>query len=330
MKKIYRIELPVPFPLKTTNVYWIDESPRTLVDTGIKTEESFNELTGWFRLHGFKFNSIERILITHGHIDHYGQAKKISSLTGAEIFIHPIEYGRIRTLLHSLGILRILLLKNGVPQELTNEALKYMETAQRWADNLEEAFFLSDGEEIPFRSMTWRSIHCPGHSPGLLCFYWKEEGILFTGDHLLKEITPNPVLNVPREGEPFQYNSLKDYLRSLKKIENLETRLLLPGHGEEIDDPKGLLQKVFDHHRQRMEHILSVLGDLEKTPYEITAELFPGVPPFEIFLGISEVLGHLQILKEQGRVTAEEKGGRDIYRLEQNPEAGLSPVRGVK
>jgi glyoxylase-like metal-dependent hydrolase (beta-lactamase superfamily II) len=314
--KIYKIELPVPFPIKTTNVYFIDESPRTLVDTGIKTEESFEALNKGLEQIGTSVTSIERILITHCHIDHYGQAKKLSTLSGASIYIHPKEYGRIRSFIHTFGFLKLILLRNGTPEALVNEIIHYFESGQKWGDPLEEAFFLNDGDTIQFQSMTWKTIHCPGHSPGLICFYWPEKKILFSSDHLLKEITPNPTLNVPEYGLPFQYPSLKQYLASLEKIEKLEISLLLPGHGEEVKDVKGLIQKVFAHHRERMDHVLSSLSKGEKTPFEIAMDLFPGVPPFEVFLGISEAVGHLEILKEKGLVRLKEREGKDYYSLE--------------
>lgn len=314
--KIYKIELPIPFPMKTTNVFLIDEPPRTLVDTGIKTDASFEMLKKELGGLGFSIPSIERILITHGHIDHYGQAQKISSLSGAPIYIHPKEYGRIRSVIHSFGPLKSILLRNGVPEALVNEAIRFMESAQKMADSLDEAFFLEDGETIPFASMIWKTIHCPGHSPGLVCFYWPEKKTLFTGDHLLKEITPNPVLNVPDRKSPLRYPSLKEYLSSLEKIEKLEISLLLPGHGEEVHDAKGLIQKILTHHGERMERILACLSNGEKTPFEIAMDLFPGVSPFEIFLGISEAVGHLEILKEKGRVRMTEREGKDYYSLE--------------
>ena len=313
--KIFKIELPIPFPLKSTNVYFIDESPRTLIDTGIKTEASFEGLKKGLEEIGVSLSSIERILITHGHIDHYGQAKKLSSISGARIYIHPVEYGRIRSILHSFGFLKSILLRNGVPQGVVNETIYFMESAQNMADPLDEAFFIGDGDSIPFDSITWKAVHCPGHSPGLLCFYWPEKKILFTGDHLIKEITPNPVLTVPEGGPPFRYPSLKDYLTSLKKIEKMDIDLLLPGHGEEIDDPEGLIKKIFVHHQERMDRVRSILSSGEKTPYEIAMDLFPGVPPFEVFLGISEAVGHLDILMGEERVRVEEKEGIDFYSL---------------
>jgi glyoxylase-like metal-dependent hydrolase (beta-lactamase superfamily II) len=316
LDKIYKIELPIPFPLKTINVYFIDDSPRTLVDAGIKTEASFETLKKGLETIGVGLNSIERILITHGHIDHYGQAKRLSSLSGAPIYIHSKEYGRIRSFIHSLGFIRSILLRNGAPETLVNEAIHYMESAQIMADSLDEAFFLDDGDSILFKSMTWKTIHCPGHSPGLICFHWPEKKILFTGDHLLKEITPNPILNVPEYRPPFRYPSLKDYLNSLEKIEGLGLSLLLPAHGEEIHDVKALIQKIFTHHKGRMDRILFSLSKKEKTPFQIAMDLFPGVPPFEVFLGISEAVGHLDILKEKGIVKVNEKEGKDYYSLE--------------
>ncbi len=316
LDKVYKIELPIPFPLKTVNVYFIDDSPRTLVDAGIKTEASFETLKKGLETIGYSLKAIERILITHGHIDHYGQAKKLSVLSGAPIYIHSKEYGRIRSFNHSLGFIKSILLRNGAPEALVNEAIQYMESAQIMGDPLDEAFFLEDGDSIFFKSMTWKTVHCPGHSPGLICFLWPEKKILFTGDHLLKEITPNPILNVNENKPPFRYPSLQEYLTSLGKIEKFDLSLLLPAHGEEIHDVRGLIQKIFAHHKERMERILFSLSECEKTPFEIATDLFPDVPPFEIFLGISEAVGHLEILKEKGIVKLKEKEGKDYFSIQ--------------
>jgi glyoxylase-like metal-dependent hydrolase (beta-lactamase superfamily II) len=219
-------------------------------------------------------------------------------------------------MIHSLGFLKSMMLRNGVPEGLVNEAIQYIESAQSLGEPLEEAFFLEDGDPIPFKSMNWKAIHCPGHAPGLICFHWPEKKILFTGDHVLKEITPNPVINVQGNRPPFSYPSLKEYLTSLEKIGKLDLSLLLPAHGEEIHDVEGLIQKIFSHHKERMDRVLFSLSKGEKTPFEIAMDLFPDVPPFEIFLGISEAVGHLEILREKGIVRVKEKEGKDYYSLE--------------
>jgi glyoxylase-like metal-dependent hydrolase (beta-lactamase superfamily II) len=105
-------------------------------------------------------------------------------------------------------------------------------------------------------------------------------------------------------------------LTSLEKIEKLDLSLLLPAHGEEVEDVRGLIQKIFAHHKDRMDQVLFSLSKGEKTAFEIAMDLFPGVPPFEVFLGISEAVGHLEILKEKGIVRLQEKEGKDVYSLE--------------
>jgi DNA-binding transcriptional ArsR family regulator len=77
-----------------------------------------------------------------------------------------------------------------------------------------------------------------------------------------------------------------------------------------------LIQKIFAHHRERMDHILAILSRGEKTPFEIAMDLFPGVPSFEVFLGISEAVGHLDILRDKGMVKVKKREGKDYYSLE--------------
>jgi len=98
-------------------------------------------------------------------------------------------------------------------------------------------------------------------------------------------------------------------------VEKLDISLLLPGHGKEVHDTKGLIQKIFAHHKERMERVLLSLSHGEKTTFEVAMDLFPGVPPFEVFLGISGAVGHLDILKEKGIVLLKEKEGKDYYSL---------------
>lgn len=315
-ENIYKIELPVPFPIKTTNVYVISEDPITIIDTGIKTEESFESLNKELRKIGLGIESIKRILITHGHSDHYGQAKRISHISNSQIFIHPKEYGRIRSFIHQFGYLKSVLLRNGLPAELVEKIIHHFESGQKWSDSLEEAFFLNEGDSINFRSMKLKTLHCPGHSPGMLCFYIKEKRILFTGDQLLKSITPNPILYPEGLNPPYRYPSLKNYLASLQKIEKLNLSMAFPGHGEEISDPTELIKKIYIHHEERIKQVLSSLSNGEKTAFEITLDLFPHINGFEIFLGISEILGHLEILLEKGLVRVREKDSKDYYLLE--------------
>ncbi len=312
--KILRIELPVPFPVRTTNVYLVIDEPITLIDAGVRTDLSFQVLEDALRRFGYGFEDIRRILITHGHIDHYGQARRIALLSGAEIYIHEKEHRRIQSIGQFRGNLVSVLIQNGTPRGLLDETINYMKSAvQLLAEPLGEVRFLHDGDEIPFDDMVLRSILCPGHSPGLTCFYLERGGILISGDHLLNEISPNPVIDLSRTGPGPQSTSLKEYLNSVKKIQNLSVSLVLPGHGEPIRDFGGALRKIFYHHEERLARVLASLSSGGRTAYEISRELFPDAKSFEVFLGLSEVLGHLRILLDEGKIIFETRGDVDYY-----------------
>ncbi len=311
--KIHRIELPVPFPVETTNVYLIDEEPTTLIDTGVKTDTSFQVLKDSLQTLGCGIEDIRRILITHGHLDHYGQAKRLSALSGSEVYIHVEEYQRIQSMGQFRRRIASVLMQNGTPKDSVDKTIRYMESAQQWGEPLDDVRFINEEDEIRFKNIVLRPIHCPGHSPGLICFYVEGKAILISGDHLLKEISPNPIINPVQEGEGPRNTSLKHYLNSIRKIEGLEVSLVLPGHGEPIQDFKSLVEKVLGHHEQRLSLVLSILSQGEKTAYDISRALFPETKSFEVFLGVSEVLGHLSILLEERKITFRSRNGIDYY-----------------
>jgi glyoxylase-like metal-dependent hydrolase (beta-lactamase superfamily II) len=313
-QRIHRIELPVPFPIQTTNAYLIEEEPITVVDPGIRTEPSFHALENSLGGLGYRIEDIDRILITHGHVDHYGQARKVARLSGAKTYIYRKEYERIRSTGELRNNLVSVLTQNGIPRESLNETIAYMHSViQTLAEPLVEPCFLDEGDEVRFKTMVFRTLLCPGHSPGLLCFYWEEAGILISGDHLLDEISPNPIVDLSQRGPGPQSTSLKDYLNSIKRIQDLDVALVLPGHGAPIQDFKGALRKTLDHHKERLSVVLSVLSRGEKTAYEISKALFPNTKSFEVFLGVSEVLGHLRILLDEKRIHFTSRNGIDYY-----------------
>lgn len=314
-QKIHRIELPVPFPVKTTNVYVVDEEPITLIDTGVKTDMSLQVLKDSLRRLGYGIEDIRRILITHGHLDHYGQAKRISALSGAEVSIHVEDYRMIQSLAQFRRQVASVLMQNGTPRDSVDTIVNYMESAQQWAEPLDDVHFINEGDEIFFQDMVLRPIHCPGHSPGLICFYLEGESILFSGDHLLKDISPNPIVKPLQKGGDPRNTSLNEYLHSIRKIEGLEVSLVLPGHGEPIQDFKNLLENILRHHEQRLEQVLSVLSQGEKTAYDISKALFPDTKSFEVFLGVSEILGHLNILLEEGKIIFRSRDGICYYSM---------------
>jgi glyoxylase-like metal-dependent hydrolase (beta-lactamase superfamily II) len=151
----------------------------------------------------------------------------------------------------------------------------------------------------------------------LICFYIERKGVLISGDHLLPEISPNPIIDLSGDGPGPRSRSLGKYLDSVRRIEGLGACLALPGHGEAIRDLGTSIQAVFHHHEQRLSMVQSVVSRGEKTAYEIAKALFPDARSFEAFLGVSEILGHLRILVDRSELVFSSRGGVDYYGISQ-------------
>jgi glyoxylase-like metal-dependent hydrolase (beta-lactamase superfamily II) len=174
---------------------------------------------------------------------------------------------------------------------------------------------MEDGDVFEGDGYQLRVIHTPGHTAGACCLYETRQKILFSGDHILKHITPNPLFELKKEAlrDP-GYQSLKAYLRSLERIEGIDARYVFPGHGEFIEDLRGLISGYRHHHRERMERIWKALERGSRPLYHIIDEVFDFVPEFDVFLAISEILVHLELLIEEGRAELVDPGPPAYYR----------------
>ena len=142
------------------------------------------------------------------------------------------------------------------------------------------------------------------------------DGYVFTGDHLLNDITPNPGLSVVLGTESVRTRGLLDYIVSLGKLRSMALETGYGGHGEVITDVETRIDETLGHHRERKEEVANILADTgPMTPYEIMLELLSQLPITELFLGMSEVIGHLDLLEDDDRIVI--VGGDDVsrYRL---------------
>src|SRR6476469_3640338 len=81
---IHQLSLPTPFKVGPVNSYIVDTEPLTLVDCGPLTEEAWAALEAGLAAHGWRVQDIGRLIITHGHVDHWGLAARIVAISGAE------------------------------------------------------------------------------------------------------------------------------------------------------------------------------------------------------------------------------------------------------
>jgi glyoxylase-like metal-dependent hydrolase (beta-lactamase superfamily II) len=177
---------------------------------------------------------------------------------------------------------------------------------------------VEDHDELALGDSSWEVIHTPGHDRGHICLYHRPSGHLLSGDHLLPDISSNPVLETPRPGETERPRSLVQYLHSLKRVAALEVAVALPGHGAPIKDLCGLVAERVAFHRRRAQEMMTLLVQGPRTAYQITKLLFTDLHGMNLFLGLSEVIGHLDILEDEGRVVAQEGKMPVLYALAEN------------
>ena len=201
-----------------------------------------------------------------------------------------------------------------MPQKEIQKMRKRFSSFGELADPLRDVFPMEDGDEFVGDDCHLTVIHTPGHSPGTCCLYESRQKVLFSGDHIIKHITPNPLIEINRDKlrDP-SYQSLKAYLNSLDKLIGLDVRFVFPGHGEYIKDLPGIISTYRVHHQQRMDLVWDALKKQSRPMYHLIDDVFPFVPENDVFLAVSEIFVHLEILINEGRVELTDPGPPALY-----------------
>jgi glyoxylase-like metal-dependent hydrolase (beta-lactamase superfamily II) len=149
----------------------------------------------------------------------------------------------------------------------------------------------------------------------LICLYEPVSRTLLSSDHLLADISSNPVIEPPPPGQTQRLHSLALYTESLRRVAAMDISQALPSHGPPIHDVAGLVNERLVFHRRRMDRILDALRNGARTTWEVTCTLFAGRTPLDTFLAISEVIGHLDLLEAEGRIQGQREEGVIAWRL---------------
>jgi glyoxylase-like metal-dependent hydrolase (beta-lactamase superfamily II) len=319
---IHRLAIPTPFQVGRVNAYLIEDSPLTLVDSGPNSAKALDELEQALATRGHAVEDIELLIVTHQHIDHFGLASILARRSGAEV----AALDRLAPFLARFGeeaelddlFAQQLMLRHGIPEEVVAALRAVSASFRAWGSPVEISRPLADGEELRLRDRTLRVLHRPGHSPSDTVFLDESRSILLAADHLIKHISSNPLLARPlgaeegtsdRSSTDQRPRALMTYLSSLEKTRAMSLSLVLPGHGDAIDDHVALIDERFRLHRRRAEKIHRLIVSEPRTAHEIAHELWGNVAVTQAFLTLSEVLGHVDLLLEEGRVVEQESHG---------------------
>lgn len=302
MRHVHKIRVPTPFPVGPTNVWLIEGKPLTIVDTGPLTDEAMAGLEAGLAEHGHRVEDIERIIISHGHIDHFGLAARIKQRANAQLILHVSERRMVedftKTHERMFAYYRERSLRAGFPQELLDKSNLYFDIFYQVAQDVKVDHVLQEGDELDSGIGPLRVLHCPGHTPGSISLHAEREKLLFSGDNLLRDITTNPFFG----GSERHKVGLIYYIPTLERLQALELARVLPGHGADIEDATSLINKVRHHHAVRGEMILDVLQRGAQTPYQVMRSIFPKLPMSEVWLALADTMGHIELLEQEGRI----------------------------
>jgi glyoxylase-like metal-dependent hydrolase (beta-lactamase superfamily II) len=309
---IHRLAIPTPFAVGRVNVYLIEDEPLTLVDTGPNSGTSLDELERGLAARGHSLVDLELIVLTHQHIDHLGLVDVIRRRSGAEVAASEAakpfveRYGEEAAADDEFAV--ELMQRHGIPTD-TARALESVSRAFRgWGAHTTVDRALADGDRIELRDRTLEVAHRPGHSPPDTVFHDAARRLLIGGDHLLKDISSNPLATRPLEGSE-RVQALVVYLESLRRTREMELELVLAGHGEPVLDHRRLIDARLALHERRAAKIERLIRERPRSGYELAQALWGEIALTQAYLTLSEVLGHTDLLLNAGRVREEDDDG---------------------
>jgi glyoxylase-like metal-dependent hydrolase (beta-lactamase superfamily II) len=307
---IHCLPIPTPFLVGRVNLYLIEDEPLTLVDCGPNSGKALDELERALAARGHAIEDLGLIVVTHQHIDHIGLVEVLARRSGAEV-------AALDRLQGYLGAYRqeterddefavALMLRHGIPADVA-QALRAVSGAFRgWGSGTTVTRPLAAGGQLELRDRTLQVLHRPGHSPSDTIFWDAERQILIGGDHLIAHISSNPLVARPLPGGPADEDdrpqALRTYLASLRATRELPARFVLAGHGAPVVDHRALIDERLTLTERRKAKILRLLDGAPATAHEIAQRMWGNVAVTQAFLTLSEVLGHLDLLREEGTV----------------------------
>lgn len=304
-----RIVLPTPFAVGPVNAYVYPRDPVTVVDPGPLYAPAQEALRSGLAAVGLAEADIRQIVVTHHHPDHAGYAPALAARCGGEVYLHPEAAERTRDPRGDEAASEAVLRRHGVPEDVLDAMRRELTRIVSFMAPLDAYTPLLEGASLTAGGARLEALLLPGHAPGHICL--RGEDCVVGGDLLIDGITPNPIYEVGPNG---RRPSLQEYVASLRRVRSLPVVTWLAGHRGDIADPLGLIDQYEAQMAARQQRLLELLHQGARSAFALSQELFPMHRGADPFLAMSETLGQLDGLEEQGLAVEESRRGAVLFR----------------
>lgn len=308
---IYKVSVPLPgTALKNLNCYILKSGTESvIIDTGFRVEQCKKVLMD--ALAELEISPEHtNLFLTHFHSDHMGMAEYFD-YPDTTIYMGETDWNYYK--LHINGsywrMQDKMFLEAGMPKEELEESKKENPAIIYASSRSFPVHTLKDGERISIGDLTFKAVEVSGHTPGQMCYYLEEEKVMFLGDHVLFDITPNIV------SWPMVDGCLRKYLSSLDKISEYDIQLALPAHRNLSNKTVYTrIDEIRQHHDRRLAQVYAMVSEhsgcnayevAENLTWSLRGKSWDEAPKQQKWFALGETLAHLEYLIEDDMIYTE-------------------------
>lgn len=308
---IHCLTLRTPLPVGDVNAFLVDGDPVTLIDCGPRESVTRVALEQGLHAIGRSLEEVELLLLTHQHLDHHGMAGELVHELGVQTAcLDPLASyleGWRECCAADEEHRAARMTRHGASEPVVSTFRTRVASRVASADPVKIDRRLAHGDVVDLGRVRLRVMHRPGHSPTDTLFWDEQSGVAVVGDHLLLNISSNPLVALGVNASP-GFRPLCEYRTSLALTREAPFQLCLTGHGPPVADHVALIDRRLAEQRHRSARVVeAVRSDSGRTAWEVALALFGSEVTEKVpMLCFSEAIAHLELLQTEGRVVREE------------------------
>ena len=298
---VHWLRMSLPFRLNHINLWLIADGDRhVIVDCGYGLGETRDHWRTILAAH-----PPARVMVTHFHPDHIGNAGWLAETYGVPVATTESEWLWAHYARHIDPAIEIdsrvaFYRANGLDEERLGQLRHRGNWYPQGVPTLPRSYRrMRDGDVETIGGRAWHVVVCRGHAPEQMLLHCPDLDLLIAGDQVLPKITPNVAVQHP---EPMA-NPLDLFLRSLERLRHLpDATLVLPSHGMPFRGLNARLDQMFAHHDARLADVLEACA-APRSALDIIGVLFrPDLDIHQLGFAMGEALAHLRFLEAAGKL----------------------------